>query len=161
MAWGFAVPTSDTIAKMLVKVICKKVCPKILNSDWGTNVLSKAIEGVYSKLGIKHITITAFTSSSNGKIEKQHVTLNSALAQLVNSSHNDWDENLDFALLDLHSAVYSFINETPFFVTYGRDIKLPYTVLGKKHPINYNKFPWYCKNLIKDLSITYKMLKIN
>ena len=45
------------------------------------------------------MTTTAYRPQSNAKIEKNHATMNAALAHLVNSTHNNWDEHLDFARL--------------------------------------------------------------
>ena len=105
--------TSDQIAEVLAKFISRHGCPKILISDRGTNFISKAISNVYQRLGIKHVTTIAYRTRSNAKIERNHSTMNAALAHLVNTSHSNWDERLDFALLALRSSVHSSTNETP------------------------------------------------
>ena len=117
---AYSVPTitSDNVAESLTKFVTRHGCPKVLISDRGTNLLSKAISTVYQKLGIKHITTTAYRPQGNAKVERLHASVNSALAHLVNSSHDNWDDNLDFALLALRTSVHASTNETPFFYYY-------------------------------------------
>ena len=160
---AYSVPsiTSDFIAEALTKFICRHGCPKILITDRGSNFLSKAIGIVYQRLAIKHIPTTAYRPQSNAKVERQHSTMNSALAHLVNSSHTNWDDNLDLAMLAIRTGVHSSTNETPFFITTGRDARLPYDVLAMEHPVNYNDTPSYCENLVSNLSNVYKQVKRN
>ena len=114
---AFAVPniTSNTIAGTLTQFILQDGCPKASISDKGPTLLSKMIELVYKNLGIKHITTTAYSPSNNAKIECNHATMNAALAHLANLNHNNWDENLHFAMLALSSAIHTSIDEAPFF----------------------------------------------
>ena len=66
-----------------------------------------------------------------------------------------------FCSFGLRNSAHSSINETPFFVTNGKDIRLPYDVLATESLFNYNDQPSYCEQLIPSLSKVYENVKAN
>ena len=44
---------------------------------------------------------------------------------MLNNSHSNWDEELDAVLFTYRISLNRTLNETPFFILYGRDAVLP------------------------------------
>ena len=121
-------PNSEatTIANTLYRgVVCRHGAPKILLSDRGPNLTGRIMSNLNKLLGIRHITTTPYHPQSNAKVERFHRTLNDALSQLVNKSHTNWDAHVDSVLFAYTTSVVESLQESPFFLIYGRDPALP------------------------------------
>ncbi len=79
-------------------------------------------------MGIKQITTTAWHPQSNGIVERFNGTLKRALKLWVNENQNDWDVFIPYAMFAYHTSFHSTMQETPFYMMYGRD---PETILTK------------------------------
>ena len=118
--------TSLTIAELLVKnVISRHGVPVELLSDRGTAFLSKIMIEVYKLLGIKKSNTTAHHPQTDGLVERFHRTLTNMLAKRVHRSGKDWDEQLPYVLFAYRSSVQMSTQESPFYLLYGRDPRLP------------------------------------
>ena len=121
----FATPdqTSLTIAELLVKNVISR--HGVLLSDRGTAFLSKIMIDVYKLLGIKKANTTAYHPQTDGLVERFHRTLTDVLAKRVQHSGKDWDEQLPYVLFAYRSSVQMSTQESPFYLLYGRDPRLP------------------------------------
>ena len=127
-AEAFAIPdqTTETIAdRILTGIICRHGLPKAILSDRGSNFVSKLAQTIYSMLGIKRVTTTAWHPQSNGIVERFNGTLKVTLSMWVNEMQSDWDLLLPYALFAYNTAVHSILLETPFYLNHGRDARLP------------------------------------
>ena len=108
---------------------------KIL-SDNGTEFSNKLFETVAKELGVEHkIYSPPYRPQSNGRIEGFHAFLKTCLAKHVSPSV-EWDE-----VCALATAAYNFLpnehsRESPFFIMFGRDPRLPLTELFQ-HKLRY------------------------
>ena len=108
---------------------------KIL-SDNGTEFSNKLFENVAKELGVEHkIYSPPYRPQSNGRIEGFHAFLKTCLAKHVSPSV-EWDE-----VCTLATAAYNFLpnehsRESPFFIMFGRDPRLPLTELFQ-HKLRY------------------------
>ena len=108
---------------------------KIL-SDNGTEFSNKLFEAVAKELGVEHkIYSPPYRPQSNGRIEGFHAFLKTCLVKHV-SPGIEWDEVCTFAI-----AAYNFLpnehsRESPFFIMFGRDPRLPLAELFQ-HKLRY------------------------
>ena len=108
---------------------------KIL-SDNGTEFSNKLFETVAKELGVEHkIYSPPYRPQSNGRIEGFHAFLKTCLAKHVSPSI-EWDE-----VCTLATAAYNFLPnehswESPFFIMFGHDPRLPLTELFQ-HKLRY------------------------
>ena len=126
--WAEAFPTSDqkadTIARLFVEhVVCRHGVPEQLLSDRGANFLSDLIRGVCDILGVKKINTSGYHPQTDGLVEKFNSTLVNMIAKCCQA--RDWDEHLPYLLFAYRSMVQESTRESPFFLLYGRDPRVP------------------------------------
>ena len=126
--WLYPLKTcsSDVIANKLFKVFADIGIPKILISDNGTNLVSKTMQEMAGRLGIKHIHVAPYHSQSNGKIERAHRTIQDNLrALLCGGDHTKWNQKLPEIVWGLRSAVSSITKRSPYELRHGHQMRLP------------------------------------
>ena len=101
-------------------------------SDRGANFLSDLIQGVCEILGVKKVNTSGYHPQTDGLVEKFNSTLINMISKCCEVKQHDWDEHLPFLLFAYRSTVQESTRESPFFLLYGRDPRLPTeTVLSK------------------------------
>ena len=130
--WTWCIPIPDKTAPVVLNAYLKHVhhvfgpSRKIL-SDNGTEFSNKLFEAVAKELGVEHkIYSPPYHPQSNGRIEGFHSFLKACLAKHI-SKDIEWDE-----VCSLATAAYNFLpnehsRESPFFLMFGRDPRLPLT----------------------------------
>ena len=58
-------------------------------------------------------------------VERFNGTFVDMISMYINSSQTDWDVFLPYCLFAYRTSVHPSINESPFYMVYGRDPKLP------------------------------------
>ena len=139
--WTWCIPIPDKTAPVVIQAYLKHVhhvfgpSRKIL-SDNGTEFSNKLFENVAKELGVEHkIYSPPYRPQSNGRIEGFHAFLKTCLAKHVSPSV-EWDE-----VCTLATAAYNFLpnehsRESPFFIMFGHDPRLPLTKL-LQHKLRY------------------------
>jgi hypothetical protein len=138
--WVEAVPIPDqkaeTVAKVFITtIITRHGVPQKLLTDKGTNFLSKMMSAIYKYLGVDKIQTTAYHPSTNGVIERFNKTLTQMLSHYTDQ--RDWDAFLPYVLFAYRTAPHESTRETPFFLLYGRDARLPFPDIIRSQRINY------------------------
>ena len=124
----FAVPdqTAHTIAQLLVEhVISRHGVPAQLLPDRGANFLSGLLKETCELMGIHRLNTTSYHPQTDGLVERFNRTLTSMLAKTVEKSGANWDEKLPYVLFAYRVSVQESTKESPFFLMYGRDPRLP------------------------------------
>ena len=106
-------------------------------SDRGTNFLSDLILELCSLLGIKKINTSGYHPQTDGLVEKFNSTLQSMIAKSTDPSGMEWDKRLPLLLFAYRSIVQESTRESPFFLVYGRDPRLPTGSLLEQSPATY------------------------
>lgn len=121
-----------TIAKLLVEhIISRHGVPGELLSDRGPAFLSKLLQAVCQLMGIKKVNTTVYHPQTDGLVERFNRTLTDMLAKTVEKDGKDWDTRLPYVLFAYRSCPQESTKESPFFLLYDRDPKLPTeTTLG-------------------------------
>ena len=137
--WVEATPirniTAATIERQFFKlIITRHGCPRKVITDQGTQFMSRLFKTMCLKFNIEHVPTTAYHQQGNGKCEKFHKFLITALATVINQKQTNWDVLLDNCLMIYRMTVSRAINESPFFVIYGRDPTLPQDLLTNLKP---------------------------
>ena len=118
--------TSETIAKLLVdNVVCRHGVPEYLVSDQGANLLSAAMSEVYEVTGIHKNSTTAYHPQADGLVENFNRTLRAMIAKHATKYGDNWDEHLPYLLFAYRTKPHESTGESPFFLLYGRDARLP------------------------------------
>ena len=139
--WTWCIPIPDKTAPIVVGAYLKHIhhvfgpSRKIL-SDNGTEFNNKLFEMVAKELGVEQKMYSPpYRPQSNGRIEGFHTFLKTCLAKHV-SGNMEWDK-----VCTLATAAYNFLSnehskESPFFIMFGRDPRLPLSEL-LQHKLRY------------------------
>jgi len=124
-----AVPQQKTkvVAEAFARdVICRHGTPEGLASDKANNLVrSKVIQKVCHQFGITPKTTTAYHPAANGQAEICFKTIDNILRKFVSYHQKDWDLYLPYALATMRFSISEPRQESPAFLTYGRDPNLP------------------------------------
>ena len=116
---------ADVTATFLYEeIICRHGCPNRILSDRGTHFNNRMIERLLKTFNIKHLLSSPYHPQTNGLVERFNRTLCEALAKLVNQT-DEWDKYVAPVLFAYRSSKHSTTKITPFYLTYGREARLP------------------------------------
>ena len=124
----FAVPdqSAATIAKLLVEeIVSRHGVPSQVLSDRGRAFLSSLMQEVERLLGFKKVNTSAYHPQTDGLVERYNRTLTAMLAKTVDKKGPEWDTQLPYVLFAYRACQQSSTQESPFFLLYGRDPRLP------------------------------------
>lgn len=85
----------------------------MIQSDTGTNFLSRVFKQVLGSLGIEHRVSSACHPESQGALERWHQTFKSVLRKYCLEVGSSWDEGVPFALFALREAVQESLGVSP------------------------------------------------
>ena len=162
---AFAIPDqkADTIAKLFVEqIVCRHGIPEELLSDRGTNFLSTVIQEVCQLLNIKKINTSGYHPQTDGLVEKFNATLIQMIAKSCTVSDRDWDTRLPYLLFAYRASAQASTRESPFFLVYGRDARLPTeTVLSHVRNPYMVDIDDYKVDLLANLSLAWRLAAEN
>ncbi len=120
--------TATTVATALIDyVFCPFNTPKTLLSDNGTEFNNSILSEICKQFDIKKTNIVAYHPALNGFVERQSRKIISHLRSLVGSSSQAWHIWMPQVAASLNSSLHASIGDTPHFVVFGQDKRLPYS----------------------------------
>ena len=134
MLTGFTwcIPIKSKNAEEIVKAYMREVyykyggSRKILSNN-GTEFKNDLFAQVAECLGVEHKIFTpSFHPQSNGRIEGFHQFLKASLAKHI-SKTLQWSDVLEIACSAYNFFLNEHSRESPFFLMYGRDARIPLT----------------------------------
>lgn len=128
---AFPIPNMDagTVARILVdEIISRHGSPRTLLSDRGTNFLSSLIQEVCKIFRIQKLTSSSYRPQTQGLVERYNGTLIQSLSMYVNKDQTDWDLYIPSVLFAYRVSPSAATQETPFYLLYGRECRLPMDV---------------------------------
>jgi transposase InsO family protein len=133
-SWVEAAPLRTLEAQETAQVIFKEIitrhgCPTQILTDRGTQFSANLFDAFCTKLRIKHPKISALHPQCNGKCERFNRFIKEALATIINERQTDWDTLIDCCLFAYRTSINTKVQETPFYLLYGRDVVLPSDLL--------------------------------
>ena len=76
-------------------------------------------------LGVKKVNTSGYHPQTDGLMERFNSTLIAMISKCCEMAEHDWDEHLQTLLFAYRSSVQGSTKESPFFLLYGRDLRLP------------------------------------
>ena len=130
--------TSNSVLEALAdQFISRHGVPEVILTDNGTEFTAKDFERYLEILGIKHKRSTPGHPAGNGRIERFNRTLKEMINKLVNNVVDRWESVLSSAMLAYRSALSDTTGFTPFYLMYGRNVKLPFATLLNVNTVNF------------------------
>ncbi|KAK9876450.1 hypothetical protein WA026_012762 [Henosepilachna vigintioctopunctata] len=125
--WAEAFPIKDITAEVVAETffnnwISRFGCPKTIITDQGRQFESSLFHSLSTLLGIKRFRSTPYHPQTNGKIERWHRSLKTAIK--CHDSQN-WTEVLPTVLMGLRSVIRQDCHISPAEMVYGSPLRLP------------------------------------
>ena len=118
--------SAATIARLLVEqIVSRHGVPSEVLSDRGKAFLSGLMGEVEKLLGFHKVNTSAYHPQTDGLVERFNRTLTAMLAKTLERGGQDWDTHLPFVLFAYRATQQESTQESPFFLLYGRDPRLP------------------------------------
>lgn len=124
--------TAPTITKALLKFFTTFGLPKIVQTDQGTNFLSKTFKQTLQALGVSHSVSSAYDPESQGALERWHQTLKSMLRKYCYETGRGWDEGVPFVLFAIRDAKQESLGFSPAELVLGHNVRGPLKVLKEQ-----------------------------
>ncbi len=121
--------TAPVISSALVKFFSMFGLPKIVQSDQGTNFLSKIFTQVLKTLNISHRISSAYHPESQGSLERFHQTMKAMLRRYCMDTGKDWDEGIPLVLFAAREAVQDSLGFSPADLVFGHTVRGPLKML--------------------------------
>jgi transposase InsO family protein len=116
---------SETAEMVYRLIITRFGCPMKILTDQGTQFTSNLFKYFCEKLKITKLQASSRHPQTNGKVERFNRFIGNALAIGCNKQKNNWDDILDACLFAYRTTFNRTVDETPFYLLYGRDVVLP------------------------------------
>ena len=138
------------------KWICRYSVPIQLVTDNGKEFANEVLDELCKLLGVQHKTTSAYHPASNSSAESFNRSMKKYLtAMLDNDQTLNWEAQLPMLQLSYNTHVHQSTLESPFWLTYHMDPRLPYFDLEKPKPL-YNAET--APALFQSLSETHKQV---
>lgn len=124
--------TAPVVSKALVKFFSTFGLPKVVQTDQGTNFLSKLFKQVLESLAISHRVSSAYHPQSQGALERFHQTLKSMLRKYCQDTANDWDEGVPLVLFAVRETIQESLGFSPAELVFGHQVRGPLRVLKER-----------------------------
>ena len=128
--WPVIIPTPNITAESFVRYfhdnwITQFGCPNRLITDGGPQFIADITKEFCEKYSINKTIATAYHPQSNGIAKAFMKILGHSLAILTRCKAIDWDLHCSTIAMAYRTAVHPGTNNTPAYLTYGFDPKLP------------------------------------
>ena len=149
-----------TIARTMVNKVFGVIgVPDILYSDRGLEFTGKDFKQSVKKLGVNQNFTTSFNPQSNGMAERFNRTLVEILRCLVFEQPLSWDESVPLACLAYNTSYCQAIKESPHYIFFLRDPRLPYKdILNTK--VDNSEVTDFTSELNKRASDVFRICKL-
>eukprot|EP00731_Ephydatia_muelleri_P036553 Em0276g5a len=149
-----------TVARKLVdEMFCRFSPPEQLHSDQGRQFESELVKEVCKLLEIKKTHTTPYHPQCNGIVERFNRTLLGMLATTVDSYPSSWEQNIRRVCLAYNSSVHASTGFSPFFLMFGRQVKLPVDLMYGTTQGKETAVMEYVKNLKDGLLEAYALVR--
>lgn len=149
--------TANSVARAFVNyVICPYGSPSVLLSDNGSEFNNTVLLEICKSFQIKKCNIVPHSPCSNGKVERCNKRILDVLRYMTHARHS-WDEWLPRIACSINTAIHSTINESPHFVLFGTDQRLPYEFLHTA-PLPVYDFDDYVKCCLTDFQSIHQSI---
>ena len=135
--------TAETVARhFFEKWICRYSAPKFVVTDQGKEFCNQVLETVCELWGTQKKRTSSFRPQTNSSAESYNRSIIKYMrAVLDNDKTTDWEHYLAPMMLSYNTHVHRATKETPFFLTYLHDPRLPVFDLEKPRKL-YGENNW-------------------
>lgn len=111
--------TTKTVIKFLERVFIENSYIKVLQTDRGTNFMSKSFEKYLENAGIKHVLSSVSHPEAQGLVERQNGTLGQLIRCYASDNPYNWDQSLQDLVRTYNTQKHGTIKVTPHLAHKG------------------------------------------
>ena len=131
-----AIPLRTIHAKVVVRELLhfftRFGLPLEVQSDQGTNFMSKLFGESLAELGIAHVVSSAYHPQSQGALERYHQTLKSMLRKYCEETGQDWDKGVPFLLFATREVPSESLGFSPHELIFGHHVRGPLMLVKER-----------------------------
>lgn len=124
--------TAKTVSKALIKFFTLFGLPRVVQTDQGSNFMSRVFTQVLKQLSIQHCTSSAYHPESQGALERFHQTLKTMLRAYCKEFESDWDEGTPLLLFAVREVTQESLGFSPAELVFGHTVRGPLKLLKEK-----------------------------
>lgn len=124
--------TSKVVSKALIKFFTLFGLPKTVQTDQGTNFMSRVFSQVLQQLLVQHCTSSAYHPESQGALERFHQTLKTMLQAYCEEYKKDWGEGVHLLLFAAREVTQESLGFSPAELVFGHTVQGPLKLLQEK-----------------------------
>jgi hypothetical protein len=152
----------ETCSAFFKVVINRHGCPIKVLTDQGKQLTSKLFTRICTQYHKTHLKSTAYHHQTNGKVERKKFLENS-LATIIIPDQSNWSGLVENILFVYRATLRRMIDDTPFFLVYGRDPVMPQDLLidlktCNRRQISSDDVDEYKIQVLKILRATFEKL---
>uniref|UniRef100_A0A7N8YKI4 Gypsy retrotransposon integrase-like protein 1 n=2 Tax=Mastacembelus armatus TaxID=205130 RepID=A0A7N8YKI4_9TELE len=117
--------TAPIVVKALMTYFATFGLPQVIQTDQGTNFMSKTFQQVMKTLEAQHVTSSAYHPESQGALERWHQTVKSMLRKYCLETEKEWDEGLPFVLFAARNAKQESLGFSPYELVFAHTPRSP------------------------------------
>lgn len=139
--------TASAVCQALITFFSVFGLPRIVQTDQGSNFMSRVFSQVLRQLSIQHCTSSAHHPESQGALERFHQTLKTLMRTYRNDFEKDWDDGIPlllFAAREVTQVSLGFSPAGPAELVFGHMVRE--IVEGKmvRKPTRFNQPFRFC-----------------
>ncbi len=117
-----------TVVKELIQFCSLFELPCVIQTDCGTNFMSKVFKQVLDDLTVAHVTSSAYHPQSQGALERFHQTFKTHCLD----SGRDWAESLSLLMFAIRESVQDFLGFSPAELVFEHTVRGPLKLLSEQ-----------------------------
>ena len=130
-----------SVARAIIdSLICRFTTPNILISDNGGEFVNEILNNICKHYSIQKLTVLPYHPASNGLVERSNRKILEVLRHILQNNTSNWDSWIPQVEASINSAINQSTQESPHFIVYGVDKKLPYELLEQSSPLYTDNF---------------------
>lgn len=123
---------AKVVTKALVKFFSSFGLPRFIQTDQGTNFMSKVFLQVRKLLTIEHKFSSAWHPESQGALERFHQTLKSMLRTYCLETGKEWDDGIPLLLFAIRETVQESLGFSPADLIFAHTVRGPLRLLREE-----------------------------
>ena len=120
-------PTAEGVLRCVLKYICQHSLVREFRLDAGVEFTNHALRNACAKFGIKMTFVPTGHHRAHGLVERFNRTFQNSLCKVLDETvhYRFWEEYVDGITYAYNTSFHEGIQDTPFFMVYGRHAILP------------------------------------
>ena len=135
------VPVPNKSAKVVANAfhdfIHRHSAPMFFSTDNGKEFQNEVMHHLCKLMNVSRVNILPYRPQSNGITERLNSSILSFMRSIIDTSSGSWDDDILTIQSCINSTFHSSLGDTPHFILYGQDKRLPYDLFENKPEPNY------------------------